>query len=67
MNVRPTSDHSLLICLLALFLVNSPLNQWWSTITWPWYALFLPWLLVILLVAGNQRHISRQRNRHDGD
>jgi hypothetical protein len=68
-NQRPQSDHSLLICLLALFLVNSPLNQWWSTLTLPWYAMFLPWLLIIALVAINNHRLQRRenRNRHGGD
>lgn len=61
----PRSDHSLLICLLALFLVNSPFNQWWSTITWPWYAMYLPWLLIIILTAFNQYRL--QRKQDDGD
>lgn len=59
------SDHSLLICLLALLLVNSPLRQWWSTLDFPWYAMYLPWLLIIVLVALNQRHQNRKVDRGD--
>lgn len=61
MSERPTSDHALLICLLGLFLVNSPLTAWWSTLSLPWYAMFIPWVLVIALVALNQHR------RPDGD
>lgn len=61
---RP-SDHSLLICLLALFLINSPLNQWWSTRELPWYAMYLPWLLIIVLVAINQLRQNRKADRGD--
>ena len=61
----PPSDHSLLICLLALFLVNSPFNQWWAALTLPWYAMYLPWLLIIVLVAVNQHR--RHRKQDDGD
>lgn len=61
MNQRPASDHSVLICIFALFLVCSPLNRWWSNLSAPWYAMFAPWLLIIILVAINQ---SRQ---HRGD
>ena len=61
----PPSDHSLLICLFALFLFNSPLNQWWSALTMPWYAMYLPWLLIIVLVALNQHR--QHRKRDDGD
>ncbi|NND89252.1 MAG: hypothetical protein HKN42_00210 [Granulosicoccus sp.] len=65
MNTRPRSDHSLLICLLALFLVNSPLNQWWSNLTLSWYAMFIPWGVIIALVALNQ--YRQHRDRADGD
>jgi hypothetical protein len=57
MSKAPASDHSLLIALLALFVINSPLNHWWAKLPLPWYSLFLPWLVVIALVAWNQ---SRQ-------
>lgn len=66
MNQRqPPSDHSLLIFLLAVFLVNSPIKQWWSTLNLPWYAMYLPWLLIIVLVAVNQRHQKRNPDRGD--
>lgn len=48
------ADHSIVIFMLALFLFNSPLNHWWSSLALPWYSLFLPWLLVIALVFWNQ-------------
>lgn len=54
MSKRSRSDHSLLICLLALFFINSPLNSWWSELALPWYGLFIPWLVVIGLIAWNQ-------------
>ena len=59
---QPT-DHSLLIFLLALFLVNSPLKQWWSGLTLPWYAMYLPWLLIIVLLAVNQHRQKRKIDR----
>lgn len=65
MNQQSPADHSLLICLLALFLVNSPLNHWWSELTLPWYAIFLPWILIIILIAWNQDRQSRKANRGD--
>lgn len=65
MSQQQPFDHSLLICLLALFLVNSPLNQWWSTLEWPWYAIYLPWLLIIILVAVNQFRLNRKPGRGD--
>jgi len=51
---RQGGDHTLLIFLLALFLFNSPLNLWWSSSTLPWYVIFMPWLLIVLLLAWNQ-------------
>ncbi|MGQ7843583.1 UTP--glucose-1-phosphate uridylyltransferase [Granulosicoccus sp. 3-233] len=66
MNQRPLpTDHSLLIFLLALFLVNSPLRQWWSTLSLPWYAMYLPWLLIIALLALNQHRQKRNLDRGD--
>jgi hypothetical protein len=61
MSERPASNHALLICLLGLFLINSPLTAWWSALPLPWYAMFVPWLLIIVLVALDQRR------RPDGD
>ncbi len=66
MSQRPLpSDHSLLIFLLALFLVNSPLKQWWSALQLPWYAMYLPWLLIIVLLALNLRRQNRNPDRGD--
>lgn len=59
MNIKPTSDHSLLIFVFGLFLINSPLRQWWSELALPWYAMYLPWLAVIALVAINQLRQNR--------
>lgn len=59
MSFKPVPDHSVLIFLLALFLINSPLRQWWSELTMPWYAIYLPWLLIIALVAFNQHRQNR--------
>lgn len=61
----PPGDHSPLICLLALFLFSSPLNRWWSTLPLPWYAMYLPWLLIIILVAINQLRLNRKQDRGD--
>lgn len=53
-NRRRGSDHSLLIFVLAMFLFSSPLNIWWSSMALPWYVMFAPWLLIVLLMAWNQ-------------
>ncbi len=54
-----SSDHTLLIALVSLFLVNSPFTAWWAHLSLPWYAMFFPWALIIALVAINQRRINR--------
>lgn len=59
MSLKPVSDHSLLIFLVGVFLVNSPLRQWWSELTLPWYAMYIPWFIIIVLVAINQ--VRQQR------
>lgn len=59
MKRQPGNDHSLLICLLAIFLVNSPLKQWLTALDLPWYAMFAPWLLIIVLLAFN--HLRQAR------
>lgn len=59
MNIKPRPDHSLLIFLLALFLFNSPLRQWWSELALPWYTIYLPWLAVVVLIAINQLRQNR--------
>lgn len=54
MNRRRGSDHTVLIGLFGLFLFHSPLNIWWANLALPWYVIFVPWLLIIVLVAWNQ-------------
>jgi len=48
-------DHTLLILIVAIFLFVSPLTAWWSLLELPWYAIFLPWIFVVVLIAMNQR------------
>lgn len=49
------ADHTIVLFIIAVLLFNSPLTGWWAAFALPWYALFLPWALVIVLVAINQR------------
>lgn len=58
MNRRSIPDYSLLIGAAALFAMNSPLTQWWTALDLPWFAMFLPWSLIIGLVWLNQRQRS---------
>jgi len=53
------NDHTLLIALVALFLVNSPFTAWWARLDLPWYAMFILWAVIIALVAINQRRTHR--------
>lgn len=55
MNQPPASNHALLIFFVGVFLINSPLRHWWSEASLPWYGLYMPWLLIIVLVAINQQ------------
>ncbi|MEE9335319.1 MAG: hypothetical protein V3U65_14615 [Granulosicoccaceae bacterium] len=57
---RSGHDHTLLILCVAVFIFSSPFTTWWSSFTLPWYAMFIVWALIILLVAVNQR--NRRRN-----
>ncbi len=54
-----STDHTLLIALVALFLVNSPFTAWWARLSLPWYAMFILWAVIIALVAVNQWRINR--------
>ena len=53
MSERPATDHSALVFLLGVLLFVSPLSGWWSALALPWYAMFVPWALVIALAALN--------------
>lgn len=52
-------DHTLLILIAAVFLFVSPLTSWWSSFELPWYAIFIPWAVVVALIAMNQHRQQR--------
>ena len=52
---RRRQDHTLLILGVALALACSPLTDWLAALAPPWWAVFVPWALVIALVAANGR------------
>lgn len=56
MNTSPSSTA--LVFLLGVFLFASPFVSWWSGLHLPWYAIFVPWALLIALAAFNSRHRS---------
>jgi len=44
-------DYAIVIALLMLLLFASPLTDWWSRASLPWFLPYVLWLLVILLTA----------------
>ena len=57
----PRLDRVILLLLFALFLLVSPLVQWWAGDGSPWYLPFLLWGALILLA----RRIQPRRESHD--
>ncbi len=45
------NDLTLLLLILAAFIFHSPFTQWWSDLNLPWYAVYLLWLSIIVLIA----------------
>jgi hypothetical protein len=54
-------DRVILLFLLALFLLVSPLLEWWAADGNPWYVPYLIWLGLIAAMFVLQR---RQRQDH---
>ncbi len=52
-------DRVILLFLLALFLFASPLTRWWATSSTPWYAPYLIWLALIVLIGALSRRWDR--------
>lgn len=53
-------DRVILTFVLALFLLASPLLDWWARDTAPWYLPYLIWLLLIALTWALQRSAGRK-------
>ncbi len=45
------NDLTLLLLILAAFLFHSPFTRWWSDLNPPWYAVYVLWLVIIVLIA----------------
>jgi len=54
-------DSVVLLFLFALFLLVSPLRDWWASERSPWFTPYLLWLGIIGLVFW----LSRRRGHHD--
>jgi len=52
-------DRVILLLLLALFLLLSPLIEWWAADDSPWYAPYLIWGVLILLTYRLQDYLKR--------
>jgi len=61
MSDKNRHDHTLLIFFAAIFVLNSPLTDWWSALALPWYAIFIVWGVFIALAA-----INAMRDSDDG-
>ncbi len=61
-------DRVVLLFLFALFLLLSPLREWWAADDSPWYAPYLIWALIIALSFWLRRQLLRHaRGERDGD
>lgn len=70
MSERPLAA-SALIFLAGVFVFASPLSGWLIALGPPWYAIFLPWAVLIALVAleehgGRRRPPRPSPTRRDG-
>lgn len=54
-------DSVVLLFLFALFLLISPLRDWWAADRSPWYMPYLLWAGIIGLIYK----VSRRRGHHD--
>lgn len=65
MEPRPDSDgrfdRVLLLLVFALFLLLSPLKQWWAADDSGWFLPYILWLGVIVLAFL----VQRRRDRHE--
>lgn len=52
-------DKVILLLLFALFLLLSPLLNWWAADDSPWYAPYLIWSVIIVLAFILQRRSRR--------
>ncbi|MEX0731901.1 MAG: hypothetical protein WED00_18500 [Aquisalimonadaceae bacterium] len=51
--------HSVLIFLLAVFLVASPFTTWWMSAAAPWYFIYALWIAIIVLTWLLARRLRR--------
>jgi prepilin signal peptidase PulO-like enzyme (type II secretory pathway) len=54
-----SASESVLLALLALFLLASPFATWWMQLTPPWYLIYMIWLGLLGLIAAFSRRLAR--------
>jgi hypothetical protein len=54
-------DSVVLLLVFALFLLASPLREWWAADRSPWFMPYLLWALILGLVFV----LARRRGHHD--
>ena len=59
LRIDPIYDKVVLLLLFALFLLLSPIIEWWGADDSLWYAPYLIWALLIALTYALQRYINR--------
>ncbi len=64
---EPGYDRVILLLLFALFLLLSPVIEWWAADDSPWYAPYLLWALLIALTWQLRRSLDRQHREEDSD
>ncbi len=60
-------DKVILLLLFALFLLLSPLIEWWAANDALWYAPYIIWALLIALTFALQRYINRHTRSEQTD
>ena len=63
----PIYDRVILLLLFALFLLLSPIIEWWAADDSPWYAPYLIWALLIALTYALQRYITHHTRPEQAD
>lgn len=54
-------DRVVILLFFALFLLLSPLRDWWAADESPWYAPYIVWAVII----GIAMRLQRRRERRD--
>jgi uncharacterized membrane protein YoaK (UPF0700 family) len=64
---EPGYDRVILLLLFALFLLLSPIIEWWAADDSLWYTPYLIWALLIALTFWLRRTINRHTRSTQGE